>query len=95
MVTVYRVVLGCEEASSKDEGMLLDTGCTLHSKGERLLSDIAVIPDTTMYATNTESIVLDLYYIGSEDKQKEHSTILAHNRTTQTTRGDSENKKHI
>jgi hypothetical protein len=64
------VVLGCEEAPSKDEEMPLATGCILHSKGETLPDNIAVIPDTTMYATNTESIVLDLYCMESEDEQK-------------------------
>ena len=47
-----------------------DTECTLHSRGEALPYNIAVIPDTTMYATNAEFIVLDLYCMGSEDEQK-------------------------
>ena len=47
-----------------------DAGCISHSKGEALPNDVAVIPDTTMYATNAESIILDLYCMESGDKQK-------------------------
>jgi hypothetical protein len=64
-----RVVFGCEEAPSKDEGMPSVTECILHSKGETLPDNVAVIPYTTMYATNTESIILDLYCMESDDEQ--------------------------
>jgi hypothetical protein len=50
--------------------MPLDITHALSSKGGALANDIAVIPDATMYTIDAESIVLDLYCMGSEDEQK-------------------------
>ena len=47
-------VLGCDGASSKDEVKLSDIMCTL---------------DMDMYLAHSESIVIDLYCLGSKDEQ--------------------------